>query len=108
MVRELFDAGAPHYEWVCRVMSLGTGERYRAERLASAGLGERHARPGRRHRHGPRAALRRRAGAAGRHSPSASTRAAGCCRECRPRLPGAGRAGARRAAALRGAAASTW
>lgn len=37
-VRDLFDAGAPHYEWVCRFMSLGTGERYRADSLASAGL----------------------------------------------------------------------
>lgn len=38
MVRSLFDAGAPDYEWVCKVMSLGTGERYRAEALRAAGL----------------------------------------------------------------------
>ena len=25
----LFDASAPHYDWICRVMSLGTGPRYR-------------------------------------------------------------------------------
>jgi len=36
----MFDAGAPYYEWVCRVMSLGTGERYRRHALAEAGLGE--------------------------------------------------------------------
>lgn len=39
-VREMFDAGAPYYEWVCRVMSLGTGERYRRQALALAGLGQ--------------------------------------------------------------------
>ncbi len=37
-VRRLFDAGAPDYEWVCKVMSLGTGERYRADALRAAGL----------------------------------------------------------------------
>lgn len=39
-VKDLFDAGAPHYEWVCRVMSLGTGEHYRSRALSEAGLGE--------------------------------------------------------------------
>ena len=37
-VRALFDAGAPDYEWICRVMSLGTGEWYRARVLRDAGL----------------------------------------------------------------------
>ena len=40
MVRELFDAGAPSYEWICRVMSFGTGEWYRARVLRDAGLRE--------------------------------------------------------------------
>jgi demethylmenaquinone methyltransferase/2-methoxy-6-polyprenyl-1,4-benzoquinol methylase len=40
LVNEVFDAGAPYYEWVCRIMSLGTGERYRRHALADAGLGE--------------------------------------------------------------------
>ncbi len=38
MVRNLFDSGAPHYEWVCKFMSMGTGEKYRAECLVKAGL----------------------------------------------------------------------
>ncbi len=38
MVRNLFDSGAPHYEWVCWFMSMGTGEKYRAECLVKAGL----------------------------------------------------------------------
>jgi demethylmenaquinone methyltransferase / 2-methoxy-6-polyprenyl-1,4-benzoquinol methylase len=38
MVRHLFDSGAPHYEWVCKFMSMGTGEKYRAECLVKAGL----------------------------------------------------------------------
>ena len=29
---------APYYEWVCRVMSLGTGERYRRQTLRNAGI----------------------------------------------------------------------
>jgi demethylmenaquinone methyltransferase/2-methoxy-6-polyprenyl-1,4-benzoquinol methylase len=37
-VKDLFDQGAPYYEWVCRVMSLGTGEDYRRRALGSAGL----------------------------------------------------------------------
>lgn len=37
-VNDLFDAGAASYEWVCSVMSLGTGERYRADALRAAGL----------------------------------------------------------------------
>ena len=40
MVRDLFDAGAPSYEWICRVMSFGTGEWYRARALRDAGLRE--------------------------------------------------------------------
>lgn len=39
-VSHLFDDGAPYYEWVCAVMSLGTGERYRAQALVAAGLVE--------------------------------------------------------------------
>jgi demethylmenaquinone methyltransferase/2-methoxy-6-polyprenyl-1,4-benzoquinol methylase len=38
VVRELFDAGAPSYEWICRVMSFGTGEWYRGRVLKEAGL----------------------------------------------------------------------
>lgn len=38
VVRDLFDQGAPHYEWICRVMSLGTGDRYRHQALRAAGL----------------------------------------------------------------------
>jgi demethylmenaquinone methyltransferase/2-methoxy-6-polyprenyl-1,4-benzoquinol methylase len=37
-VNDLFDQGAPYYEWVCRVMSLGTGEQYRRRALRTAGL----------------------------------------------------------------------
>lgn len=37
-VRKLFDAGAPHYEWVCWLMSMGTGEGYRGRVLRDAGL----------------------------------------------------------------------
>ncbi|MCC7127141.1 MAG: class I SAM-dependent methyltransferase [Acidobacteria bacterium] len=37
-VNELFDAGAASYEWVCKVMSLGTGEKYRGQTLTDAGL----------------------------------------------------------------------
>ena len=40
VVNELFDAGAPYYEWVCRDMSLGTGARYRRHALRDAGLAE--------------------------------------------------------------------
>lgn len=40
LVNEVFDAGAPYYEWVCRMMSLGTGEGYRRRALGDAGLGE--------------------------------------------------------------------
>lgn len=38
VVRDLFDEGAPHYEWICRVMSVGTGDRYRRQVLRAAGL----------------------------------------------------------------------
>lgn len=38
-VNRLFDEGAPHYEWVCSVMSLGTGEQYRKDALRAAGVG---------------------------------------------------------------------
>ena len=37
-VNDLFDAGAPFYERVCRIMSLGTGENYRRDALVDAGL----------------------------------------------------------------------
>jgi demethylmenaquinone methyltransferase / 2-methoxy-6-polyprenyl-1,4-benzoquinol methylase len=39
----LFDAAAPHYDWICRVMSLGSGQLYRRQALGRAGL-----RPGQR------------------------------------------------------------
>jgi demethylmenaquinone methyltransferase/2-methoxy-6-polyprenyl-1,4-benzoquinol methylase len=38
MVRELFDEGAQSYEWICRVMSFGTGEWYRGRVLRESGL----------------------------------------------------------------------
>ncbi|HID49110.1 MAG TPA: methyltransferase domain-containing protein [Chromatiales bacterium] len=37
-VRQLFDASAPDYDGINRLMSLGTGERYRREALQRAGL----------------------------------------------------------------------
>ncbi len=37
-VKDLFDAGAGSYEWICRVMSFGTGEWYRGRVLRDAGL----------------------------------------------------------------------
>lgn len=38
MVRDLFDQGAGDYEWICRVMSLGTGGHYRKKALLGAGF----------------------------------------------------------------------
>ena len=38
LVNDLFDEGAPYYEWICRVMSFGTGEQYRKQTLCQAGL----------------------------------------------------------------------
>jgi demethylmenaquinone methyltransferase/2-methoxy-6-polyprenyl-1,4-benzoquinol methylase len=38
VVSDLFDEGAPYYEWICRVMSFGTGEQYRKQALKDAGL----------------------------------------------------------------------
>jgi demethylmenaquinone methyltransferase/2-methoxy-6-polyprenyl-1,4-benzoquinol methylase len=37
-VNDMFDEGAPYYEWVCRIMSFGTGEQYRKRALRAAGL----------------------------------------------------------------------
>ncbi len=37
-VSDMFDEGARSYEWVCWVMSLGTGAQYRAQALRNAGL----------------------------------------------------------------------
>lgn len=37
-LNDMFDKGAPYYEWVCRMMSLGTGEQYRKRALRAAGL----------------------------------------------------------------------
>jgi demethylmenaquinone methyltransferase/2-methoxy-6-polyprenyl-1,4-benzoquinol methylase len=37
-VNDMFDEGAQYYEWVCRVMSLGTGKQYRKQALRAAGL----------------------------------------------------------------------
>jgi demethylmenaquinone methyltransferase / 2-methoxy-6-polyprenyl-1,4-benzoquinol methylase len=37
-VRDLFDRGAPEYNWVSRLMSLGTDRRYRRQALRRAGL----------------------------------------------------------------------
>ncbi|PWU22326.1 MAG: hypothetical protein C5B48_10205 [Candidatus Rokuibacteriota bacterium] len=38
-VTELFDGAAAHYDWVCRVMTLGSGQSYRRQALRRAGLG---------------------------------------------------------------------
>jgi demethylmenaquinone methyltransferase / 2-methoxy-6-polyprenyl-1,4-benzoquinol methylase len=38
VVSRMFDEGAPYYEWICRIMSLGTGEQYRRRVLLAAGL----------------------------------------------------------------------
>ena len=37
-VSNLFDAAAPHYDWVCRVMALGSGQSYRRQALVRAGF----------------------------------------------------------------------
>jgi demethylmenaquinone methyltransferase / 2-methoxy-6-polyprenyl-1,4-benzoquinol methylase len=37
-VRELFDSGAPEYDWVSSALSLGTDRRYRRQALARAGV----------------------------------------------------------------------
>jgi demethylmenaquinone methyltransferase/2-methoxy-6-polyprenyl-1,4-benzoquinol methylase len=39
-VSDLFDRTAAQYEWVCRVMSFGSGGRYRRQALERAGLAE--------------------------------------------------------------------
>jgi demethylmenaquinone methyltransferase/2-methoxy-6-polyprenyl-1,4-benzoquinol methylase len=36
-INELFDAGAPFYERICRLMSLGSGEKYRHDALKRVG-----------------------------------------------------------------------
>jgi demethylmenaquinone methyltransferase/2-methoxy-6-polyprenyl-1,4-benzoquinol methylase len=38
VVTGLFDDSAPYYDWICRVMSAGTGSSYRREVLEKAGL----------------------------------------------------------------------
>lgn len=38
VVRSLFDEGAQYYEWICRMMSFGTGESYRRRALVAAGF----------------------------------------------------------------------
>ncbi len=38
VVNALFDDSAAYYDWICRVMSAGTGSRYRREVLEMAGL----------------------------------------------------------------------
>lgn len=37
-VNALFNRGARHYDWICRIMSFGTGQSYRREALARAGV----------------------------------------------------------------------
>jgi demethylmenaquinone methyltransferase / 2-methoxy-6-polyprenyl-1,4-benzoquinol methylase len=37
-VEALFDHAAPHYEWICRVMSLGSGALYRRQALQRLGV----------------------------------------------------------------------
>jgi len=38
VVNAMFDKGAPYYEWICSMMSLGTGEEYRKRAIRAAGL----------------------------------------------------------------------
>jgi demethylmenaquinone methyltransferase/2-methoxy-6-polyprenyl-1,4-benzoquinol methylase len=38
-VDDLFDRGAPHYDWIVRLMSFGSGARYRRDALQRAGIG---------------------------------------------------------------------
>ena len=38
-VNALFDRGAAHYDWICRAMSFGSGQKYRHDALARAGIG---------------------------------------------------------------------
>ena len=38
-VDTLFDRAAPHYDWICRVMSFGSGALYRRQALQRLGLG---------------------------------------------------------------------
>jgi demethylmenaquinone methyltransferase/2-methoxy-6-polyprenyl-1,4-benzoquinol methylase len=38
VVNAMFDDSAQYYDWICRVMSAGTGSRYRREVLQKAGL----------------------------------------------------------------------
>lgn len=38
VVTAMFDSGAPYYEWICAIMSLGTGEEYRRQSLRRARL----------------------------------------------------------------------
>jgi demethylmenaquinone methyltransferase/2-methoxy-6-polyprenyl-1,4-benzoquinol methylase len=38
VVSDMFDEGAPYYEWICGVMSLGTGTSYRRRTLRDSGL----------------------------------------------------------------------
>lgn len=40
VVNDMFDEGAPYYEWICRMMSLGTGEGYRRQVLRNSGIKE--------------------------------------------------------------------
>ena len=39
-IDEMFDHGAESYEWVCRIMSLGTGSVYRRQALINGGLAQ--------------------------------------------------------------------
>ncbi len=39
-VTALFDRTAVHYDWICRVMSFGSGQLYRRQALARAGLSQ--------------------------------------------------------------------
>jgi len=37
-VDSLFDSAAPHYDWICRVMSFGSGALYRRQALQRLGV----------------------------------------------------------------------
>jgi demethylmenaquinone methyltransferase / 2-methoxy-6-polyprenyl-1,4-benzoquinol methylase len=38
VVNGMFDKGAPYYDWICRMMSFGTGQEYRKRAMQAAGL----------------------------------------------------------------------
>ena len=87
-MREMFDAIAPRYDLVNRIMTFRLDVRWRRRAVRSLALpdGQPRPRPGQRHRRPLRRPGRRRATARSR-----STSASGCCGRPQRRAPGAGR-----------------